>query len=169
MNKKINKFKFYKKAFKRSFFLKRISCSRSYESFTKKVRLLKKSTLYKVLTIKTTSNNIFINLSTNLQKSILTSSSGQYKIKTTKKKIKHNIKIVIDSFFKELKDKLIPRDQLIIKITCFFRIRKLIVKLLFTKLKLNSIIWDVKSKKSFNGCREKKKKRKKQKGLRIFK
>jgi ribosomal protein S11 len=169
MNKELNKFKFYKKTLKRSFFLKKIVGSRSYESFTKKIRWLKKSTFYKVLTIKTTSNNIFINLTTNLHKSILTSSSGKYKIKTTKKKVKHNIKIVIDSFFSELKDHLIPREKLIVKIICFFRIRKMIVKLLFTKLKLNSIIWDAKSKKSFNGCREKKKKRKKQKGLRIFK
>jgi ribosomal protein S11 len=169
MQKKLNRFKFYKRAFKFSFLLKKVVGAKSYQFFNKKLFLLKKLNSYKVLSFKTTSNNIFINLSNHLQKSILTGSSGKYKIKTTKKKIKHNIKIVIDSFFKELKDKLISRDQLIIKITCFFRIRKLIVKLLFTKLKLNSIIWDVKSKKSFNGCREKKKKRKKQKGLRIFK
>jgi ribosomal protein S11 len=169
MHKKLNKFKFYKKGFKPLLLIKRVSGAKSYQSFTKKISLLKKLNSYKVLSLKTTSNNIFINLSNHLRKSVLSCSSGKYKIKTTKKKIKHNIKVVIDSFFKDLKNKLIPQDRLIVKVTCFFRIRKLIVKLLFTKLKLNSVIWEINSKKSFNGCREKKKKRKKQKGLRIFK
>jgi ribosomal protein S11 len=167
MHKNLNKFKFHKKVFKPSFLIKKIAGAKSYQSFIKKISLLKKLNSYKVLNLKTTSNNIFINLSNSLQKSILSASSGKYKIKTTKKKIKHNIKIVIDSFFKDLKNKLVTQDKLIVRITCFFRIRKLIVKLLFTKLKLNSIIWEINSKKSFNGCREKKKK-KKTKGIANF-
>jgi ribosomal protein S11 len=169
MYKKLNKFKFYKKSFKTSFLIKKVLGSKSYQSFNKKLFLLKKLNSYKILSFKTTSNNIFIHLSDYLKTSISTCSSGKYKIKTTKKKIKHNLKIVIDSFFKDLKNRLIDHDRVVVRVICFFRIRKLVVKLLFAKLKLNSIVWDIRSKKSFNGCREKKKKRKKQKGLRIFK
>jgi len=47
--------------------------------------------------------------------------------------------------------------------------KKPILEVISINLKDKNIILDVKGKKCFNGCRPPKKRRKKQKGLRIFK
>jgi hypothetical protein len=49
------------------------------------------------------------------------------------------------------------------------KIKKLVLEVISNNLKGKNLIIDVKSKKCFNGCRPPKKRRKKQKGLRIFK
>jgi hypothetical protein len=49
------------------------------------------------------------------------------------------------------------------------KIKKLVLEVISNNLKAKNLIIDVKSKKCFNGCRPPKKRRKKQKCLRIFK
>ena len=115
-------------------------------------------------------NNIFCtlkNLKTN--KIILNKSSGLYELQTSKNKLKYNIKIILQFFFKEI-DKFFKKEKnILIEIIAGIRIRKKIFQFLKQKMKKKNIILYIKKKKSFNGCRPKKKKRKKRQGLRIFK
>jgi ribosomal protein S11 len=128
----------------------------------------KKRTNYKKIYIRLTQNNIFCTLRTSKHKTIVTSSSGKYKIKTSKKKIKFSSKIILKSFLKEIKKK-ISKSKLLINIIAPKKLKKKIVSQLCQTLRNKTVIININNKKSFNGCRPKKQKRKKRKGLRIFK
>jgi len=125
----------------------------------------------KRLHIKVTSNNIFCNLKTRKKnKTLVFASSGKYKIKTTRKRLRYSIKLVLGAFMNELLLKFTVK-RLIIKLIAPKRIKKQIIRFLATFLKdrTKKLIIKILTKKCFNGCRPAKKKRKKQKGLRIFK
>lgn len=131
---------------------------------------LKNSTKpFKKLSIRVTPNNIFCTL-TNLanNKTLNLGSSGKYAIKTSRKKLRFSSKLIIQSFLDEIKNK-IKSDRLLINLISPIKIRKAILKQLSGYLTKKDLILNIEEKKCFNGCRPKKKKRKKQKGLRIFK
>jgi ribosomal protein S11 len=117
--------------------------------------------------LRVTPNNVFCTLSRN-KKTILISSTGKYKIKTSKKKLKFTSKIILKSFLKEIKNK-IKTSNILLNIIAPKNLRKLIIDLFLKVLKNKSIIVNIQNKKAFNGCRPKKQKRKKRKGLRLFK
>ena len=122
------------------------------------------------LTIKVTSNNIFCNLRCLVKnKTLQASSCGKYNIKVSKKKLKYAIKPVITSFLQESKDKMRSKNLFVVLVAPT-KLRKYILKFLYSKIlqNRNSVV-KMKEKKCFNGCRVKKKKRKKQKGLRLLK
>jgi ribosomal protein S11 len=138
-----------------------------YQLLTKK----KFKTFSKCLNIKVTSNNIFCNFKNRLtNQTLAVGSSGKYKIKTTRKKLRYAIKLVLRSFMMEVTSKFTLKT-LIIKIVAPIKIRRHIVSFLseVLKNKTQKLIIKIAHKKCFNGCRPAKKKRKKQKGLRIFK
>ena len=115
-------------------------------------------------------NNIFCTLiDINSNKILVNKSSGSYRLQTSKKKLKHNIKILLQYFFKDIEIYFKEIKNVLIEVVCGIRIRKLIIKFLKQKIKRKNIILQISEKSCFNGCRPPKKKRKKRTGLRIFK
>ncbi len=121
----------------------------------------------KKIYIRFTQNNIFCTLTTNLHKTILVRSSGKYKIKTSKKKIKFSSKVILASFLKEVRSKILA-NKILINIIAPKNLRKKIINQIFKSFSHKYIYIDINEKKAFNGCKPKKQKRKKRKGLRIF-
>jgi ribosomal protein S11 len=117
-----------------------------------------------------TQNNIFCTLENVIDHKILeVGSAGKYKVKISKKTLRYNTKILIGVFLKRVKLHL-RKNLLLVNLIGPSRIRKPILKQVFEQFGIrSSIIADIDPKKCFNGCRPKKKRRKKQKGLRIFK
>lgn len=111
---------------------------------------------------------------------IVVGTSGKYRIKITKKRLKKTIIRVLTIFIKDIKQYL-SRNGIIIMLIAPIKLRKRIIKLLKLlrtykikrkKKKLlgyRPLIIKAISKKAFNGCRAAKKRRKKRKGRRIFK
>jgi ribosomal protein S11 len=121
------------------------------------------------IVIKITPNNIFCTLKkTNTNKTLLVFSAGMLKINVSKKKLKFVSKIIITKFTKNLKS-IINEKTLIIDISGPKKTKKTVLELLIMNLNENKLIINFKEKKCFNGCREKKQRRKKRKGLRVFK
>lgn len=121
------------------------------------------------VTIKLTPNNVFCTLK-NLKtsKTVLTRSSGSYKISVSKKKLKFSNKLILQLFIRELKP-FINDNLIILQLSGPLKLRKSIIKQFAINLKNKELIIKTKELKCFNGCRPKKKKRKKQKGLKVYK
>ena len=120
-------------------------------------------------TFKATQNNVFCTLVNYQSKKILlNTSSGKEKLNVSRKTLFFCAKQIIKSFFKKIKNK-ISSCNLLISITAPLRIKILFLKLLKNYTKKSNILINTNSKKCFNGCKPPKKKRKKQRGLRIFK
>jgi ribosomal protein S11 len=170
---KLQKSFFYRrKQIKNAFYvLKKLNLKWYRVSFHQFLTNKKFKTFSKCLNIKVTSNNIFCNFKNRLtNKTLAAASSGKYKIKTTRKKLRYAIKLVLRSFMMEITSKFVLKT-LIIKIIAPIKIRRHIIGFLseVLKNKTQKLIIKIAHKKCFNGCRPAKKKRKKQKGLRIFK
>ena len=128
------------------------------------------------LTIKVVPNNIFCSIKDNYSNKVLKSvSSGSYNIKLSKKGLRYYAKVVVTSFLKDLRElKVKFNKSIVVKVIAPIQIRRQIISVLSTSLfgkfaaKKNTIL-EVESKKVFNGCRPRKKIRKKRKGLRLFK
>jgi ribosomal protein S11 len=71
-------------------------------------------------------------------------------------------------FFEKIKNKLLSKN-ILVNIIGPKKIKKSILEQVSNSLKHKNLIINVDSKKCFNGCRPAKKRRKKKKGLRIFK
>lgn len=123
----------------------------------------------KKLNIRVTPNNIFCNLkNTPTNKTIKVGSSGKYKVKTSKKTLRFSCKIVLGFFLEEIKQEIKTKETLI-NLTAPIKLRKTILEQVAKYTQQSSVILNFNQKKCFNGCRPQKKKRKKQKGLRLFK
>jgi ribosomal protein S11 len=123
---------------------------------------------YKI-TIRITPNNIFCTLK-NLQKNtcVVTMSSGQSKIKISKKTLKFGNKILVQRFLYKIKNR-IKQSTVLIDLSGPIKVKKAIIKQSTLFLRNTKLIIRTKELKCFNGCRPPKKRRKKQKSLRIFK
>jgi hypothetical protein len=123
------------------------------------------------LTVTVKSNNIFCNLKNFLtNKTFKFSSTGKYKIKVTRKSLRYMLKPTLELFFRDIQ-KMIKKNFLFIVVLAPLRFRKQIIKFMhfkILKMKKKCII-KIQEKKCFNGCSARKKRRKKRKGLRIFK
>ena len=128
---------------------------------------------YSFITIKVFPNNVFCTL--RMQKGeklflINTATSGKYRIKLSKKSLKHKVKLVVLSFFKELKEKnIILSPSIAIKLTAPIKVKKTIIKLLSEQLYKKTFVCEVDGKKVFNGCRARKMIRKKRMLFRKYK
>jgi ribosomal protein S11 len=137
--------------------------------------LISKSKFLKKIDIKIVQNNIFCTLSDLKQnKTLHTSSTGAYKIKVSKRKLKYFYKTFLYIFFEKIKKKYKITNNTIFNVTAPIKIRKKICKLLKKKLKRKkkktpNIVINIVSKKCFNGCKAKKKLRKKRRLYRIYK
>jgi ribosomal protein S11 len=130
---------------------------------------IKEKEISYIINIRVTPNNIFCNFINNVKKkTILVSSAGIYKLNVSKKKLKFLSKIIIQNFIKKLKNIQLDKT-ILLKIIGPIKTRKFIIKQFKNLLRKNNLIINSKALKCFNGCRPKKKRKKKQKGLRIFK
>ena len=120
-----------------------------------------------------TSNNVFCNLTDNIRKKTLSvCNSGKYKIKISKKRVHVNFEFVLSKFLQEAKNKIGAKfsfSGLIFTIVSATRMRKKILSLITDTFINSRLLIKILHKKIFNGCRPKKKVRKKRSGLRIFK
>lgn len=117
-------------------------------------------------------NNIFCTYKTfnNSKFYILNSaSSGKYKIEMSKKTLRHKLKFVIVSFLSELKQKEINLDNVAVRLIASVKLKKALINLISEELKTKTFFIQTDAKKVFNGCRAKKKLRKKRKKLKLFK
>jgi ribosomal protein S11 len=126
-------------------------------------------TFYKHISIKIKSNNVFctlVNSTTN--KMLYVTSSGKCGTKTSKKTLRYSSKIILQSFFDNIKQHF-NHNKFLINIVGPKKIRRSILEQISNNLKGKNLIVNVRGKKCFNGCRPSKQRRKKQKRLRIFK
>jgi hypothetical protein len=173
-NYKKYKGKSFKKLKLRSLY-KRYAKNRVFgRPFKKYRRFLSKKFLK--LSVTVTPNNIFCSLKHNKGNFTLKAiSSGIYKIKTTRKRLKYNTKTVLNLFFRDLKQKKVAFSNfIVISVVAPIKIRKQIINLIaksFLKrtLRKKRILFDVPQLKAFNGCRAIKKQRKKRKGFKLYK
>jgi ribosomal protein S11 len=122
------------------------------------------------LNFRITQNNIFCTLVDLVDGKILeVGSAGKYKVKVSKKTLRYNTKMLVSIFLKKIKSRM-QKKHIIVSLIGSLRVRKPILKQVFNQFGIKtSITASVNSKKCFNGCRPKKKRRKKQRGLKIFK
>jgi len=122
-----------------------------------------------VLSIRLTQNNVFCTLYNTFEnKTKLISSAGIAKLKISKKMLKYNSKFVLLTFLEKAM-LIIKNSNLCINLLCPKYLKRRILFQIKQILRNNIIILNVINNKAFNGCKQKKKKRKKQRGLRIFK
>ena len=148
--------------------------------------LLSKKRLLKKISIRIAQNNIFCTLTDLKSKRILhASSSGIYKIKISKRKLKYLYGPFISLFFKKIKKNTKNLSNTFFNIIAPARLRKKILKLVsiiikefnFLSLKkqnkkakrYQNIVININTKKCFNGCRAPKGIRKKRNFYRIYK
>ena len=136
------------------------------KKFKKIFKFLSKKIKYNI-NIKITPNNIFCILK-DRNKTILLISAGILHLKISKKKLKFVNKILIQNFIDKINKKL-KQKTCIVKISGPKKIIKFISKKLILSLIKTKLLINILNKKIFNGCRAKKTRKKKRKGLRIFK
>ncbi len=128
------------------------------------------------LTVRVAPNNMFCHIKDTKTNTVLRSvSSGTYKMKVSKKGIRNYSKLMANAFLKDLRERQVKFNRtLVAKVIAPVGIRKPLLTIfknsLFKKfVKKKKLLLEVASKKVFNGCRPRKKVRKKRKGLRLFK
>lgn len=152
----------------------------------------------KVITIRVKPNNTFCTLRSSFHNQMISASSTKYSVKMSKKSLKYNYKIVLKAFLKEV-DTFIKSDKILFSITAPKKIRRELMRILKMSMEPvesdrtptldkaeyqpedesyddgedsegpTFVVFKLNAKKCFNGCRVRKKKRKKQRGLRIYK
>jgi ribosomal protein S11 len=163
INRKKKKSLRKKKSFSKSSIKRRSEKSLIYHEL-----ISSKTNLSKQISIKIKQNNVFCTLTDIKKNQILyVTSAGKSKIKTSKKVLRYSSKSIIESFFKSIK-KYCKERLLVINLIGPIKIRKSIIKQI-SKNTLWKVIINVKEKKCFNGCRAKKKRRKKRQRFIIFK
>ena len=169
--KKYNKFKFRKNRFNKVIknIRKRLKL-RNYKPFLKQeISIYKQKKFPSFLNIKVCRNNIFCTLRS--FGFFYSTSTGKYGLIVSKKSIRFFIKSFFVKLFKYIKFNF-KLKGLFISIIAPTRLKKQILKILFSFLFKNNhrkLIICVKNKKCFNGCRAKKKRRKKGKRIKTFK
>lgn len=139
----------------------------------------------KVLTIRVKPNNVFCTFVNKVNQKTISGTSTKYKVKMSKKALRYNYKVILKSFLKETK-RFLKSKRILVSVTSPKRIRRELVRTLKTRLirrkkfvrkasgkivrySPDLLLFRFNSKKCFNGCRVRKKRRKKQRGLRIYK
>jgi hypothetical protein len=108
------------------------------------------------------------------------SSSATYGFKVSKRKLKHFYKIIVEIFFTTIKKNIKNFNNTLFKIIAPIKFRKNICKIIKTKIrqtkrskisrrKKYNLLINITPKKCFNGCRVKKRIKKKRRLYRIYK
>jgi len=172
--KKFKKTKiYYKKKLKKRKALKRLLRSFKYTRDFRDFLKFQKLRLTNKISIRIRSNNVFCSFIKS-GKTLSVGSAGIYKVKTSIKKLRFSSKTILELFFRKIKRHL-NANKILINLVGPIRIKKSIIKLLFklrrTYLKkyATNLVVNTKAKKCFNGCRPKKKVRKKRRYMRVTK
>jgi ribosomal protein S11 len=133
----------------------------------------KRSSSYKYrIHVKITPNNVFCMLA-DKKRTLYVQSAGILKLQVSQKSLKHTTPILINRFIEKVKEltKLTKKKERSYRINISGpkKIKKRALEQLMSKLSGGKLLIDVKNKKVFNGCRAKKKRKKKGKRLRVFK
>ena len=170
--KKTNKYtkltkKYRIKRLKKTFKRKHYILNKKFKKIFEKV-FVKQQIEYKI-NIKIIPNNIFCILTKNIDnKTISITSAGKLKLKVTKRKLKYVSAFLIKEFIKQIKPTVAKKTSLLV-LSAPIKLRKKILKQLIMGMKNTRLIINIPDKKCFNGCRPKKQRKKKRKGLRIRK
>lgn len=172
MIKKLKKKWLKTKRSKKTFKYKTSVLKKTYSNFslTSSSRIL--SELSYKITLRSTQNNMYCTLSSIAdQKVLFVVSSGKCQLNTSKKSLKFNSKHILKIFLQKIRKRFNNRPSTLIVISLPKRLRKSVLKIIrYSYLKKKSrLIVELKNKKCFNGCRPKKKKRKKRSKFRVFK
>ena len=160
-SKKIKAIKFFSKNLKNHSSLLKLK-------YHKIIRARLKPLNYYII-IRVTPNNIFCVLKSIKQnKTVVLMSAGILDIKISKKGLKYAGKILITSFVDKIR-KRTKNALCYINISAPIKTRKFALKKILSSLKKTKMLIHTPDKKIFNGCRAKKKRRKKRKGLRVLK
>ena len=128
-----------------------------------------KNKLNYLISIKITPNNIFCVLKNfNKNKTLFLLSAGILKLKITKRKLKFASRLLIKKFLSLIYLRTKKKLSLL-KLSGPKKVRKIVLKEILKYLKGSRLIIFFQEKKSFNGCKPKKQRRKKRKGLRVLK
>jgi ribosomal protein S11 len=139
----------------------------------------------KVITIRIKPNNVFCTFVNRANRKTISGTAAKYKVKMSKKALRYNYKLILKSFLKETK-RFLKSKRVFISVTSPRKIRRELLRTLKTRLLRRKkfarkasgktiryspdfLLFRFNSKKCFNGCRVRKKRRKKQRGLRIYK
>ncbi len=142
--------------------------------FNQRLHLYTKTRIYKniikwVANIKITPNNIIVALTDRTGKLKFLTSAGKLGLACSKRTLKFVVKMVLMHFFNHLKKKKIT-EALYFRITAPKQYRRRVLKTIMKKeIRAGKNLLEGLSKLPFNGCRPPKARRKKRKGLRIFK
>jgi len=119
-----------------------------------------------LLTIKILANNVFCSFKNlQLNKTVFIYSAGLLHLKMAKRKLKTTPKLIIDMFLSRVDSELQRPELLLVNITAPMAIKEVILESLFSgSIKKNNLIINIKDKKSFNGCRPRKRRRGKRGG-----
>jgi len=143
--------------------------SNKHSILNQNLNFLTKTTTKFYLKIRFTQNNIFLTYSnTENNNTLKIFSTGKEKIKTSKKLLKFNTKIFLPIVFEKISED-IKNKILIINIICPAYLKSNLIRIMSKFLQSNIFILNITNNKCFNGCKEKKQKRKKRKMFRIFK
>jgi hypothetical protein len=114
-----------------------------------------------LLTIKVLANNVFCSFKNlQLNKTVFIYSAGLLRLKMTKRKLKTTPKLIIDMFLTRVESELKQTELLLVDITAPMLIKEYILESVFSgSIKQNNLIINIKDKKSFNGCRPRKRRR----------
>ncbi len=131
-------------------------------------RIIFKNTIKWVANIKITPNNIIIALTDRSGKLKYLTSAGKLGLTCSKRTLKFVVKMVLTHFFNHLKKKKIT-EAVYFRITAPKHFRRRVLKTIMKKeIRAGRNLLEGLSKLPFNGCRPPKERRKKRKGLRIF-
>lgn len=145
-----------------------------HPKFQQRLHLQMKTRIYKniikwVANIKITPNNIIVALTDRSGKLKFLTSAGKLGLACSKRTLKFVVKMVLMHFFNHLKKKKIT-DALYFRITAPKNFRRRVLKTIMKKeIRTGKNLLEGLAKLPFNGCRAPKARRKKRKGLRIFK
>lgn len=88
----------------------------------------------------------------------------------TRRTVKQNAKYTVSAFFNELyRKKIVLPKNIGLKIVAPNRAKKTLLRLFTRVMRKHKFRVEIEPKKNFNGCRARKPRRKKRRGLRIFK
>ncbi len=141
--------------------------------FQKRLHLRPKTHIYQytikwIANIKITPNNIIIALTDKLGQLKYLTSAGKLGLACSKRTLKFVVKMVLAHFFTHLKKKKIA-EAIYFRITAPKHFRRRVLKSIMKKeIRAGRNLLEGLSKLPFNGCRPPKERRKKRKGLRIF-
>lgn len=140
----------------------------------KRLHIQFKTGIYKniikwIANIKITPNNIIVALTDRTGKLKFLTSAGKLGLACSKRTLKFVVKMVLIRFFNHLKKKKIT-EALYFRLTAPKNYRRKVLKTIMKKeIRAGKNLLEGLSKLPFNGCRPPKARRKKRKGLRIFK